>query len=99
MQHNYYVYITTNPDKEVLYTGITNSLLRRLLQHRENKGNPKTFAGKYYCYNLIYYEHFTDVTMAIAREKQIKGWNRAKKLALIESFNPNWDFYDPYHFQ
>ena len=99
MQHNYYVYITTNPDKEVLYTGVTNNLLRRLLEHRENKGREKTFAGKYFCYNLVYYEHFTDVNIAIDREKQIKRWSRSKKVKLIESLNPSWDFYDPYNFQ
>jgi putative endonuclease len=46
---NYFIYITTNPEKEVLYIGITNDLKRRLFEHQENKGNPETFAGKYYC--------------------------------------------------
>jgi putative endonuclease len=98
MQHNYYVYITTNESKTVLYTGVTSNLLKRILEHRENKGNDKTFAGKYYCHNLIYYEHFTDIAYAIEREKQIKGWRREKKIALIEKMNPEWDFYDPYNF-
>jgi putative endonuclease len=98
MQHNYYVYIATNSEKEVLYIGVTNSLVRRLLEHRDNRGTKKSFAGKYYCNKLVYYEHFTDVTQAIAREKQIKGWRREKKIALIESMNPDWNFYDPYTF-
>jgi len=90
--YNYYVYITTNPAKTVLYVGVTNDLLVRISQHKENKGNPKTFAGKYYCYNLVYYEHFTHIDGAIAREKEVKKWRRAKKVALIESTNPTWRF-------
>lgn len=98
MQHSYYVYIVTNSAKEVLYTGVTNNLLRRLIEHRDNRGSIKTFAGRYFCNKLVYYEHFTDVNHAVAREKQIKGWSRAKKIALIEAKNPNWVFYDPYNF-
>lgn len=99
MQHNYYLYIVTNSEKDVLYTGVTNNLLRRLLEHRENRGNESTFAGKYYCNKLVYYEHFVQVEHAIAREKQIKNWRREKKVKLIESMNPDWEFYDPYNFQ
>lgn len=99
MQHNYYVYIVTNSEKEVLYTGVTNNLLRRLIEHRENRGDESTFAGKYYCNKLVYYEHFVQVEHAIAREKQIKNWRREKKVKLIESMNPDWEFYDPYNFQ
>ncbi len=99
MQHNYYVYIVTNSEKEVLYTGVTNNLLRRLMEHRENRGKESTFAGKYFCNKLVYYEHFTQVEHAIAREKQIKNWRRDKKVKLIETLNPDWDFYDPYNFQ
>jgi putative endonuclease len=98
MQHNYYVYITTNSDKEVLYTGVTNNLLRRIIEHQENRGEKRTFAGRYFSNKLVYYEHFTDIVAAIAREKQIKGWRREKKIALIESMNPDWNFYDPYNF-
>lgn len=90
--YNFYVYIITNPEKEVLYIGVTNDLDRRLYEHRENKGNASTFAGKYYCYNLIYYEHFNHIEHAIAREKEIKKWSRAKKKKLIESTNPKWQF-------
>jgi putative endonuclease len=88
----YYVYITTNPAKTVLYIGVTNSLPRRLGQHYENRGNNDTFAGRYFCYNLLYYEQFTDIKAAISREKELKGWTRAKKDALIATLNPAWDF-------
>jgi putative endonuclease len=90
--YNYYIYITTNPGRTVLYVGVTNDLLARICQHKENKGNPQTFAGKFYCYNLVYYEHFTHVDEAIAREKEIKKWRREKKDKLIESKNPTWRF-------
>ncbi|MEO8887646.1 MAG: GIY-YIG nuclease family protein [Mucilaginibacter sp.] len=90
--YNFYFYITTNPDRSVLYVGVTNDLRRRLFEHTENKGNPKTFAGKYYCYNLVYYEHFTHIDYAIEREKEIKKYRREKKDKLIETVNPNWKF-------
>jgi putative endonuclease len=90
--YNFYVYILTNPEKKVLYVGVTNNLRTRIHQHYENKGNKSTFAGKFYCYNLVYYEHFTHIESAIAREKEIKRWRREKKTVLIESVNPNWRF-------
>ena len=91
--HNYYVYITTNPDRTVLYIGVTKDLDIRMEQHLDdNNENPKTFAGKYFCYNLIYYEYYKDVEVAIARETQFKKWSRAKKNALIGRFNPHWRF-------
>jgi putative endonuclease len=90
--YNFYVYITTNPVKTVLYIGVTNNLTRRLQEHTENKGNKSSFAGKYYCHNLVYYEHFSDINYAIAREKELKTWSRAKKNALIASTNPDWIF-------
>lgn len=90
--YNFYVYITTNPEKTVLYIGVTNDLARRLTEHQENKGNVSTFAGKYYCYNLVYYEHFSRIEHAIAREKEIKKWSRHKKTKLIESTNLEWRF-------
>lgn len=86
--NNYYVYITTNPGKKVLYTGITNELRSRVAEHRENKGDKRTFAGRYYCYNLIYYEHFPDIKQAIQREKEIKNMSRKKKEELIAKMNP-----------
>lgn len=91
-QHNYYVYITTNPNRTTLYTGVTNNLSLRLLEHYHQSGNPKTFAGRYYCYNLIYYEWYHDITDAIRREKQIKSWSRRKKEELIAVENPEWRF-------
>jgi len=87
---NYFVYIITNPSKTVLYTGMTHDLRRRLQEHIDNKGKPKTFAGKYFCSILIYYEGFSSPTEAILREKQIKGWTRAKKEILISTINPKW---------
>jgi putative endonuclease len=90
--HNYFVYITTNPKRTTLYVGITNDLPRRLYEHFLNCGDASTFAGKYYCYNLIYFERHTQVQHAIEREKEIKKWSRAKKENLIISQNPFWKF-------
>ena len=89
---NYFTYITTNPAKTVLYTGVTNNLYTRIQEHYFNRGKKETFAGRYYCYNLIYYERFNDVNHAIQREKEIKGWTRAKKLNLIKRNNPKLNF-------
>ena len=94
---NYFVYITTNPSKTTLYTGVTNDLLTRIKQHQENKGKAKTFAGRYYCYKLVYFEMYNDINMAIEREKEIKDLSRARKEKLISSLNPKWNFYDPYN--
>jgi putative endonuclease len=91
-RRDYHVYIVTNPERNVLYTGVTNNLAQRLIEHWMNKGKTQTFAGKYYCYNLIYYETFKYVNTAISREKEIKGWKREKKLALIKTMNPDWVF-------
>ncbi len=88
--YTFYVYIITNPRKTVLYVGFTNNLTQRLLQHQENKGVPSTFAGRYYCYTLIYYEVHQYANNAIAREKEIKKWTRKKKEELINSMNPQW---------
>ena len=91
--HNYFVYITTNPGKTVLYTGVTNDLQRRMEEHlADHLGERNTFAGKYFCYNLIYYEYYGHIQWAIGREKQIKGMSRKKKEMLIEKFNPEWRF-------
>ena len=88
-QHQYYIYIVTNPERTVLYTGVTNNLPQRLVEHWSNRGNPKTFAGKFYCYNLIYYEEFPYIYNAIAREKEFKGWRKQKKFGLIKRKNPD----------
>ena len=90
MPHHYYVYLVTNPAKTAVYTGVTNDVRRRIQEHFDNRGNPSTFAGRYFCYNLVYYEAFDQINGAIAREKEIKGWTRAKKNALIEADNPQW---------
>ena len=91
-QYQFYIYIVTNPQRTVLYTGVTNNLEQRLAEHYFNKGKPKTFAGKYYCYNLVHYEEFQYINDAIAREKEIKGWSRKKKENLIKTKNPDWTF-------
>jgi putative endonuclease len=91
----YYVYITTNPARTVLYIGITNSLANRIAQHYANRGQDQTFAGRYFCYNLVYFEEYTDSKAAIGREKELKGWTRAKKEALIVADNPEWTFLHP----
>ena len=92
--HNYYVYIVTNKNKTVLYTGVTNNPERRLSEHFENSKQlkPPSFTGKYNAYFLLYYERFGQIESAIAREKEIKGWRRSKKESLINSFNPEWNF-------
>lgn len=91
--HNYYVYILTNKSKTVLYTGVSNNLKNRIRFHMENvNSNRKAFTSKYKCFHLIYYEWFNDIEEAIKREKQIKGWLRAKKEHLINEFNPGWKF-------
>ena len=88
----FYTYILTNTTKSVLYVGMTNNLQRRLTEHYFNRGSQKAFTGKYYCYYLLYYEIFPRPMMAISREKEVKKWNRKKKEALIDSFNPKWLF-------
>ena len=91
--HSYYVYIITNPYRSTFYIGITNNLGQRLIQHKENIDNgEKTFAAKYNLKHLVYFEKFTWVQNAIAREKELKGWRREKKLDLIRSFNKDFVF-------
>jgi putative endonuclease len=86
--HLYYVYILTNTSHSVLYTGITNDLERRCFEHKQKKVNG--FTKKYNVDKLIYFEKYDFVDLAIAREKQIKGYSRAKKVALIDQFNREW---------
>ena len=85
----YYVYILTNAYNKVLYTDVTNDLGRRCHEHKHKK--IKGFTQKYNVDKLIYFEQFDFIDLAIAREKQIKGYSRAKKVALIERINKNWD--------
>ncbi len=91
-EYLFFVYIVTNHERTVLYTGVTNNLEARLEEHYFNRGNPRTFAGKFYCYNLIYFEEFQYINDAIAREKELKAWRRLKKEALIKTKNPDWMF-------
>ena len=85
----YYVYILTNVKNTVLYTGVTNNLGRRIVEHKA-KLNPMCFTAKYNVDRLVYYEAITDIEVAIAREKQIKAGSRAKKIKLVEKNNPEW---------
>ncbi|WP_310379906.1 GIY-YIG nuclease family protein [Flavobacterium sp.] len=89
--HTYYVYILTNKAKTVLYTGVTNNLKIRLQQHIEGI-NPNSFTAKYKAHYLLYYEKFTWIQKGIAREKEIKGWVRVKKIELIKTINPEMNF-------
>ncbi len=84
---SYYVYITASKSR-VIYTGVTNDLKRRIYEHK-NKLIPG-FTSRYNADRLVYFEETSDVRSAIQREKQIKGWVREKKIALIESVNPTW---------
>jgi putative endonuclease len=85
----YYVYIITNRYRGTLYTGVTNNLERRIQEYKLKLYSG--FAKKYNLNRLVYYEYYNDVTLAIRREKEIKGWVRQKKIALIESMNPQWE--------
>jgi putative endonuclease len=91
-QYDFWIYITTNWKKTTLYVGFTKNLKQRLKEHYDNRGKPETFAGKYYCYNLVYSEWHQYVYNAIARENELKGWSREKKEQLITEFNPDWKF-------
>ena len=82
------VYILANYNRRVLYTGITNNLIRRVYEHKNKLAGG--FTGKYDVDKLVYYEFFEDITLAIQREKQIKAGSRKKKLDLINKFNPEW---------
>ena len=92
MNYNFYVYLT-NIHRQVLYTGLTNDLSRRIYEHTEDANHDKkTFAGKYNCIYLVYWERFQYIDKAISREKEIKGWKREKKYDLIRSLNPEIRF-------
>ena len=90
----FYVYILTNRINRVLYTGVTNDLVRRVYEHR-NHLDKTSFTARYNVEKLVYFEETTSSRAAIEREKQIKSWSRKKKDKLVESKNPNWqDLYD-----
>ena len=85
---NYYVYIITNYENTVLYTGVTNDIERRIYEHKNKL--IKGFSNKYNLNKLVYFEQGGDAYAAIKREKQIKGGSRVKKIILIEGINPQW---------
>jgi len=86
-QRSFFVYVMSNRSK-TLYTGVTNNLLRRVWEHKQGVGSE--FCAHYKLDRLVYFEEFRYVDNAIAREKQIKGWLRIRKIALIVAQNPTW---------
>jgi len=85
---DFWVYMMTNRHDSVLYIGLTNDLARRISEHRADEISG--FTASYQCHKLVYHEHYSEVEEAIAREKQLKKWSRAKKADLIERMNPRW---------
>ena len=85
---NYYVYVLTNKSNRVMYIGVTNNLERRLYEHKQEL--IEGFTKRYHVHKLVYFETTTDVRSAIEREKQLKGWRRARKNELVETMNPEW---------
>jgi len=83
-----YVYIVTNNPNGTLYIGVTNNLIRRIYEHKNNLMSG--FTAKYELHTLVYFEYHTDISDAIFREKQLKKWNREWKINLIEKDNPDW---------
>ena len=88
MPKQYFVYIMTNQYNTTLYTGVTNNLQRRVMEHKQDL--VEGFTKKYHLHKLVYYEMTDDVNAAIAREKQIKGGSRQKKLDLVNGMNKEW---------
>lgn len=89
--YTFYVYILTNKNRQVLYTGVTGNLHKRLYQHKL-KQNPQSFTARYNVDFLVYYERYDWIHHVIEREKEIKNWSRIKKLELIRETNPNLEF-------
>jgi putative endonuclease len=85
----YYVYILASKRNGTLYIGVTNNVLNRNWQHKI-KQNKRSFTARYNVDKLVYYETFTNIRAAIAREKQLKNWKRQWKIELIEKENPTW---------
>ena len=85
----FYVYILASRIGDTLYIGVTNDLVRRVYEHREDVTDG--FTKKYQVHRLVYFEQHSDIEAAIQREKRLKKWNRAWKIQLIEETNPNWD--------
>jgi putative endonuclease len=86
--HTYYVYVLTNVARNVMYIGVTNNLENRVAEHSNGKGGG--FTSKYKVNTLVYAEEYKYIEDAIAREKELKGWRRSKKDALVEAANPSW---------
>ena len=87
-EHIYYVYLMANDNNRVLYVGVTNNLLRRIIEHKSKK--VRGFTEKYNVTKLVYFEETPDIRAAISREKQIKKWRREKKNKLVEGMNAEW---------
>ena len=85
----YYVYILASATNYSVYIGVTNDLIRRVYVHKNNL-DPDSFTAKYHVHKLVYFEQTSDIRAALEREKQLKGWRRSKKNALIETMNPEW---------
>lgn len=85
----YFVYILTNKTNKVMYIGVTNDLTRRVREHQSEQ--IEGFTKKYHVHKLVYFEEYTEINDAIAREKKIKGWKRSKKNELVEAKNPTWN--------
>jgi len=88
MDFEFWIYILASTTG-TLYVGMTNNLMVRVTQHKS--GEIEGFAKKYNCTRLVYFEKFDNIFKTIAREKQLKGWRRSKKVALIERMNPRWE--------
>lgn len=86
--NSYYVYILANKLHSVLYIGVTNDIYRRVAEHRAGLDS---FTKKYGVHHLVYYETYSEVRLAIEREKELKGWNRFKKERLVKESNPHWE--------
>ena len=86
--YNYYVYILTSYYGRAMYIGFTNNLERRIQEHKS--GLIEGFTQKYQIHKLVYYEYYQNASAAITREKELKGWKRERKNALVQSVNPEW---------
>jgi len=88
-EYRFFVYMLNSSSRRALYTGMTNAVIKRVNEHR-SQTDKRSFTAQYRAYRLVYYEEFADIDRCIRREKEIKGWTRAKKDALVESMNPKW---------
>ena len=86
MYKTYYTYIMSSNNNSTLYIGVTGDINKRVIEHKS--GNGSVFTSKYHCKKLVYFERFSDISQAISREKELKGWIRAKKEKLIDTINP-----------